>query len=107
MKPIRITFRSYAIVEMIAQAIFYDRDKFFEKVKDKNGEPIKIYEDPDYPEDSMYDYKYKQVKKISKKQCIKWIRGSLLAVGGGDAIDFSFQDRDYILAEELIKKYNL
>jgi len=107
MKPIRITFRGYAIVEMIAQGIFYDRDKFFEKVKDENGEPIKIYEDPDYPEDSKYDYIYKQVKRISKKQCIEWIRGSLLAVGGGDAVDFNFQDMDYKLAEELIKKYNL
>tara|TARA_R100000664_G_C2718987_1_gene113089 strand:- start:236 stop:517 length:282 start_codon:yes stop_codon:yes gene_type:complete len=93
MQPIRITFYHYAIVEMIAQGIFYDRDKFFEKVKDEKG--------------SIYDYKYKQVKRISKKQCKEWIRGSLLAVGGGDAIDFNYRDKDYKLAQELIEKYNL
>jgi hypothetical protein len=107
LKPIRITFYHYAIVEMIAQKIFYYTEDFFEKVKDENGEPIKIYDDPDYPEDSKYDYKYKQVKRISKKQCIEWIRGGLGCYGAGDAVDFTFQDKDYKLAQELIEKYNL
>tara|TARA_R100001443_G_scaffold1056_1_gene4135 strand:- start:14616 stop:14939 length:324 start_codon:yes stop_codon:yes gene_type:complete len=107
MKPIRITFYQYAIVEIIAERIFYDRHKFFEKVKDKNGEPIKIYDHPEDPENSMYDFVYKQVKRISKKQCIKWIKGALGSIGSGDAYDFTFLDIDYKLAEELIEKYNL
>tara|TARA_R100000655_G_scaffold109929_1_gene166397 strand:+ start:1670 stop:1891 length:222 start_codon:yes stop_codon:yes gene_type:complete len=73
MKPIRITFYHYHLVEMIAEGIYYN----------------------------------KGIKRISKKQCKEWIKGSLSCFGSGGAKDFNFSDEDYKLAEQLIKKYNL
>tara|TARA_R110002020_G_scaffold422661_1_gene631784 strand:+ start:248 stop:535 length:288 start_codon:yes stop_codon:yes gene_type:complete len=95
MKPIRITFYNYNSVEIIAQNITYQKKEYFKEVK-------KIYND-----DGFYHIIYKQVKRISKKQCIEWIKGNLLSVGGGDFVDYNYTDEDYKLAQELIEKYNL
>ena len=108
----KITFANVDTVTIISTYINSDKiyiNKYFKETKESvENNNLDIDSASFYDDYENRVFIYKQIRKISKKQCIEWIRDCLCLYG----VQYEVNDNNCFdecreLAEQLVEKYNL